>query len=281
MPQSLFDQVKHFYAAKTIQGDTTTTHDLPAQRTSAEAEPDAPVGNQTNLTNLTSAGQSGSGLAASTDRNPTEIQLKSNPPGHPSADVAGERAAPAADVAGTRRPAASGTRLPANWREIDPRAYQPRPFGPLETDADWPGEQEDEDLPLPAAPDDLPGEPLVAPPSLVARPLGGSGPASAPPVGDPLSALEERCWLCEEEAECYDPSGQGWCSLCLEEAGKSLGWQELVDLLPAAGGGARRAIGSWRSTLPRTITGGPVQHRAALVAAAPSSDAEGGTSSRP
>ena len=32
----------------------------------------------------------------------------------------------------------------------------------------------------------------------------------------------------------YDPSGQAWCSLCLEEAGKSLGWQDLVDLLPAA-----------------------------------------------
>ena len=32
----------------------------------------------------------------------------------------------------------------------------------------------------------------------------------------------------------YDPSGQGWCFLCLEVAGKTEGWQDLVDLLPVA-----------------------------------------------
>jgi hypothetical protein len=60
------------------------------------------------------------------------------------------------------------------------------------------------------------------------------GQAFAGPQGEPFADLEERCWRCEEEVEFYAPSGQAWCSLCLKVAGKAEGWQDLVDLLPAA-----------------------------------------------
>ena len=263
MPQSLFDQLKQLYATQTIQRDSDTT--LPTQRISAEAEPNALSGNQTNQTHLTSAAQAGSGLAASAVGNQTENKLGRKP--LPPADVAGEVAVPAADVAASRRPASggtgtsrleadgtSGTRLPVNWQEIDPHAYQPRPFGPMETDADWPGEDEEgEDAaPLPAvdAGGDGPGALQPTPRRTLAGatspasrrdagatslyPAGAIGRTASPAAGEPFADLEERCWLCEEEAELYDPSGQGWCFLCLEVAGKTEGWQDLVDLLPAA-----------------------------------------------
>ena len=151
---------------------------------------------------------------------------------------------PAADVIAPRRPASGGTGVP-RWQEIDPHAYQPRPFGPMETDADWPGEdEEDEDAaPLPTTPAGTVAGATSPSPATPRRPAsgatnrypaGGTGRAAAPLSGEPFPDLEERCWLCEEEAELYDPSGQGWCSLCLAEAGKTEGWQDLVDLLPAA-----------------------------------------------
>jgi hypothetical protein len=60
------------------------------------------------------------------------------------------------------------------------------------------------------------------------------GLAIAPPAGSPAPEPEDVCWLCEDTVEFYDPSGQAWCSFCLDAAGKSEGWQDLVDLLPAA-----------------------------------------------
>ena len=60
MPQSLFDQLKQLYATQTIQRDSDYTQ--PTQRTSAEAEPNALSGNQTNQTHLTSSGGSPPGL---------------------------------------------------------------------------------------------------------------------------------------------------------------------------------------------------------------------------
>ena len=142
----------------------------------------------------------------------------------------------------------------------------------METDADWPGEDEEDEDAAPAvdaegaAPNAGTGAPQ--PPAVETAPFGlrpPSPPARTPipspgehagqkgvggtrlrgfdggtPIGansfagEPFADLEERCWLCEEEAELYDPSGQGWCSLCVEEAGKTEGWQDLVDLLPPA-----------------------------------------------
>ncbi len=114
---------------------------------------------------------------------------------------------------------------------MDPRAYQPRPFGPMETDPDWPGDQEEEEDTL-AAPASVPAR---VGPGVSIRQVDASGSlAIAPPSGTPMPEPEDVCWLCEDAMEFYDPSGQAWCSLCIEEAGKSEGWQDLLDLLPAA-----------------------------------------------
>jgi hypothetical protein len=208
---------------------------------SAKAAQNALAGEETNQTKQTPSSLAGSGIAALPWIKETKSKPQGNPPICPSADVAEARRPEASGTGGptrTSRPEASGTsgtRLPANWQEIDPHAYQPRPFGPMETDADWPGEDEEDKAapPLPAidAGGEAPSAGTGAPQPTPRRPA--SGATGAPLAGEPFADLEERCWLCEEEAELYDPSGQGWCFLCLEVAGKTEGWQDLVDLLPA------------------------------------------------